>query len=360
MTCHLAYAVPLKNFRDRLRRRACLALQRCGLGVSAVGDRTRPEMRWWPAESPFENTRHMFEGLSARMPTKLYRLDEQVRCHFAPDDVFLGHPYFPFAPGARGVTERSIGSSPRPAVFALISPLHCDTTVETTHINRAYLEAVDRLLPQADVFFAIMGRYWWDQWPTSPFAHWMPKLFRLDMAIDAARFPRVKTRFNPPGRRGFLYIGRNDPMKGIEFLRALARDLHEARFGWIGPGPEIPGVRRISDRRPLTPEFMKQVAAEYDVFVSPSLADPNPTTILESMAWGFPAACTPQSGYYATDFRRSLFRDDQARSVEVLRHMQFAEVDEMERMADAARQEVERTYTWERFVGTICSRLGLE
>ncbi len=241
MKCHFVYSVPAQGYARRLRRCAILGLQRVGVRHCWFGPRGDPDTRTWPRCSPFENTRNIFCGLSQRLPTMLYALDEQVRCDFSPDDVFLGHPCFPARPGRVGVTELSIGQEPRPRVFALLSPLHCDTTIATGHINRAYLDAVDRLLPQSDLLFGIMGTYWWDRWPASPYAHWLKKMVRLDMAVDTTYFPRVKKEFNPPGKRGFLYIGRNDPMKGTDFLSRLAQRARGYRWGWIGRGAEIAG-----------------------------------------------------------------------------------------------------------------------
>ena len=297
--------------------------------------------------------------MSSLMPTLLYDLREQVRCKFSSGDVFLGHPSFPYQPGKKGVTELSLEQSSRPKVFALISPLHCNVDIQTGHINRPYLEAVGRLLERADILFAIMGQYWWDRWSESPFAHWLPKMVRLDMAVDTNLFPRVKKKFNPPGKRGYLYIGRNDPMKGTDFLSSLFAAAGDYPRGWIGSGPEIPGVTRISDNRPLTPDFMKKVADNFDFFVNASAADPNPTTILESMAWGFPVICTPQSGYYETSYRKNIYLDDLNRSVSVLREMQFADETMLCGIADEARSVVERQYTWDIFVERICKGLGL-
>jgi glycosyltransferase involved in cell wall biosynthesis len=316
-------------------------------------------MRRWPRSSPYENTRNIFLGLSRRLPTVLYALDEQVRCDFSPGDVFLGHPRFPFGEGKMGVTELSLRGTPRPRIFALISPLHCDASVRTTHINKAYLDAVDSLLPRADILFGIMGEYWWDQWPNSPYAHWMDKMVRLDMAVDTTCFPRVKRTFNPPGRRGFLYIGRNDPMKGIDFLSQLARHTRDCRWGWIGSGPPIEGIPCLSGPRPLTPDYLSRLAGEFDFFVNASVADPNPTTILESMAWGFPVICTPQSGYYETSYRRNMCHADLEGSIGVLRQLQSLEEAKLQGMADEARRVVEERYTWDRLTDCLCNRLGL-
>jgi glycosyltransferase involved in cell wall biosynthesis len=180
------------------------------------------------------------------------------------------------------------------------------------------------------------------------------------MAIDASRFPRVKKRFNPPGKRGYLFIGRNDPMKGTDFLNNLFNAVGEYPRGWIGNGPEIPCVPRISTDRPLTHKFMEDIAEKFDFFLNTSIADPNPTTILESMAWGFPVICTPQSGYYETTYRKNVYHDDLARSIKVLRQLQFADESELEKMANDARNIVEREYTWDRFVDTIFTKLGLK
>ena len=244
-------------------------------------------------------------------------------------------------------------------MFALITPLHCDIEVKTSHINRSFLEDVERLMPAADVLFTIMGEYWWAQWCSSPYAHWMPKMVRLDMAVDASRYSRVKHRFNQPGQRGYLYIGTSDYRKGSDYLSQLMGRLGQYPSGWIGYGPDIPNVRRISTDRALTPEFMADIAEQFDFFISPSRADPNPTTILESMAWGFPVVCTPQSGYYETSYRRNIYLDDLDRSVAVLNELQFVDDADLLRMTNEARYVVETLYTWDRFTSTVIQHLGL-
>ena len=118
----------------------------------------------------------------------------------------LATPRFPSNPMSKGVTELSIYQGTRPKIFSIISPVHCNIEVETTHINKSYLDDIDRLLPKVDLFFGIMGQYWWDQWPSSPYAHWLEKMVRIDLAIDIKDFPRVKNKFNPPrGKRVLFY-----------------------------------------------------------------------------------------------------------------------------------------------------------
>jgi glycosyltransferase involved in cell wall biosynthesis len=363
VNCHLAYSVPFfgRSLAARGERKVRRLLQECGFGVKVVSSRqpSPADLDAWPVCSPYENTKHLYRAISQRCPTILYHLTERVRCDLGPEDVFLGHPCFPHKKNGRGVTELAVRSKARPRRLALITPLHCDTEIESDHINRDFLNDVERLLSGADVLFAIMGEYWWDRWDTSPFRHWKNKMVRLDMAVDVSRYPRVKRRFNPPGKRGFLYIGPNSKRKGSDFLARLMGSMGQYPRGWVGHGADIPNIARISGRRPLDPQFMAEVARSYDFFVSPSRADPNPTTILESMAWGFPVVSTVESGYYETSYRKNIYIEDFERSLAVLRALQHQDEGELIAMSDAARAEVERDYTWERFTGTIVKDLGL-
>jgi len=365
MRCHFVYSVPMhvnSSLFARTQRKVRNFLGNHGLEIGLLSCRrpTQTDFSLWPVQSPSENTRNIYLALSRKVPTLLYHLTEKIHCRFKPDDIFIGHPYFPHFNGQYGVTEMAFKESARPKKLCLITPLHCDVKIKTDHINKDFLDDVDKLLPSADILFGIMGEYWWDQWDSSPYAHWKPKMVRLDMAVDASRYPRIKKSFNPPGKRGYLYIGNSsDPRKGVDFLSRLMSQLKNYPKGWIGSGPEIPDVPRISDGRQLTPQFMSAIAEKYDFFISPSIADPNPTTILESMAWGFPVVCTPQSGYYETPYRRNIYLDDFDKSIRVLTDFQHADDLVLRKMADKAREVVVSDYNWDKFTSIIIQNLGL-
>jgi glycosyltransferase involved in cell wall biosynthesis len=104
---------------------------------------------------------------------------------------------------------------------------------------------------------------------------------------------------------------------------------------------------------------MAEVGNKFDFFISPSKADPNPTTILESMAWGFPVVCTPQSGYYGTDYRRNIYLDDISGSVNVLNELQYDDERKLVFMANKAREKVVVDYNWDKFTSTVILNLGL-
>lgn len=311
----------------------------------------------WPIQSPYENTKNIYLGLSKYWPSYLFHLTEKCKLKIKEDDIFIGHPFFPISGIKKGITEIVLSMDKKPKTTVLITPLHCNLSIQTSHINRDYLNHVNELVPRCDLLFSIMGQYWWDQWKYSEYSHWLSKMIRLDMAIDIKHYPKIKKRFNQKGKRKFLFIGRNDPMKGTEFLSQLANQVPQFHFGWIGSGNNIEGIHRISDFRELTPKFMSHVAEEYDFFISTSLADPNPTTILEALAWGFPVLSTKQSGYYQSKVFTNIFSENLEETKNIIFNFEEKEESELLGLSKLGRQLVASDYNWNKFNDVIISNL---
>ena len=107
----------------------------------------------------------------------------------------------------------------------------------------------------------------------------------------------------------------------------------------------------------LNPATMQALAEECDFFLTMGVSDANPTTILESMAWGFPVACTPQSGYDGLSEITTLSITDMQHNLDTLDRLQGAPDAELLDQADLARKRVESCYTFERMTGTVVSTL---
>ena len=216
---------------------------------------------------------------------------------------------------------------------------------------------VDPFVPEMDRILGIMGPYWFDTWEQSALADWKPKMVRLDMAIDSRFFPRVKNRFNPPGKRKFLFIGHRLPCKGTHLLSLLFERAKAQQCVWVGGQPNI---FRNLDVRPggaLTPAVMAPIAGECDFFITMGVSDANPTTILEAMAWGFPVCCTPQSGYYNMPEIIELSTTDMRHNLDVLNWLQGVSEEWLIEHANRARRTVEERYTWSRFTDTVMLEL---
>lgn len=308
--------------------------------------RHRPRMpRQSPIAAPRSISVHLFRFLSSKEPTAAYDWQERARCRYGRDDIVLGHP----SRDEQSVMQRVMRDQHPCRVKALIFPVH--------HAMPEYIMPFAPLVERADVVFGIMGQYWYDTIDESPVASWKPKLVRLDMAIDLQEYPLVKRRYNPQGRRGYLYIGRNSPEKGPAVLAQTLAAVGSYPKGWIGPGPDIPGVPRIAQSMRMTPAAVAKLAETFDFFVNTSVSDANPTTILEAMAWGFPVACTPQSGYYRMPSIVSLDIHDINYNALVLRELQFADEEQLLDVARINRHLIETHYTWERFCATVWNGL---
>lgn len=336
MTIHFVYStLPGLSPLAWLRGKA----SRLGLPLSYVGDRERVDTGSWPFRAPLSITHHLFQALKALGRVKLYDWRERTRIRPEPGDILIGHPY-PGDPGR--VWNRACLGPGFKARFA-ITPVH--------HGMPEICLDLDRYLPRCDRLLGITGPYWWDTWEQSALAHWKPKMTPVDMAIDVAHYPRVKRRFNPPGKRRFLYIGYGDPCKGAHLLSILF-GLANASCVWVGADRDFPNL----ERRPvmtLAGAAIERLADECDVFITMGVSDANPATILEAMAWGFPVACTPQSGYHRIDELAMLSTTDMRHNLTVLERLQHAPEAELVAVADRARARVESRYGFGRFCDTV-------
>ncbi len=343
---HFVYALPTSpTLAGRIRQRAILAAQRAGVSISYAGRRDNVRTLSWPNRAPTSITAHVYGALRARAETRLYDVREHALIRGGVEDVLIGHY---LAGDASGVWQRSCREG-RFAARIAMNPLH--------HQMAEVCGELDPYVPMVDRLFGIMGPYWYDTWRQSALAHWFPKIVPFDMAIDIAAFPRVKTRFNPPGRRRFLYIGWAGAQKGTHLLSLLFGLARRHTCVAIGPARSLPNVE--CRRRVLfTLLYLRRLADECDFLLVPGVSDANPTVILEAMAWGFPVACTPQSGYRDVPELLPLSITDMRRNLAILDMLQEADEDELLVRAETARALVATRYTWERFETRLCAALN--
>jgi glycosyltransferase involved in cell wall biosynthesis len=343
---HFVYAVPTSpTLAGRIRQRGILAAQRAGLPVSYVGRRDRVSSETWPNRAPTTITAHVYRALRQRAAARLYDVREHQMIPGGPQDVLIGHY---LAGDDSGVWQRSCREG-RFAARIAMNPLH--------HHMPEVCGELDPYVPAVDRIFGIMGRYWYDTWRQSALSHWFPKIVPFDMAIDVAAFPRLKIRFNPPGRRRFLYIGWAGAQKGTHLLSILFGLARNHRCVAVGPSRPLANIE-CRPRVLFTLPYVQRLAAECDFVIAPAVSDANPTVILEAMAWGFPVACTPQAGYYNIPELVPLSITDMRHNVAMLDMLQEAREEELLARADAARRLVTTRYTWERFETTLCKALN--
>ena len=301
----------------------------------------------WPApiKAPLSITHQVSKALSGRYRLKLYHLKERIVLEPEEGDILLGHLWT----DPESVVQKALDDERFSRKF-LIGPYNHDPK------QVGWMRAA---IQKCDAFFAICGDHWMDTFERSPFADLKEKVIQLNMALDRSDYPCVKKAFSPPGERSFFYIGRYGSFgdeKGVQLLENLAARVPGFRGGYICPDGEIKGWHRISPPRSLTPDFMESIAARYDVFINMSRADAQATTVLEAMSWGFPVACTRETGY--TDEALFLLDlDNEDHNLDTIRRIQEMPSLELEAMVEANKTALTTKYSWNSFVERIERRL---
>lgn len=304
--------------------------------------------------APFTITRNLFNFLSTKFD-KIFYYDWCFGGKIRPvgrDDIILGHPNYPLSTATRQLFKK-----PCRAKF-LIFPFHHSMP----QVNFPF----DDIVKQADKIFSITGPYWYDTIDKTKFAHWREKMVRVDMAINHKDFPHTKKSFNPPGKRTFYYLGSDIPEKGLDFLATVLAKSPMYTLHLYGNIDAAHPVARLPNTKnhgwvSTSPAWAKNLAKIADVFLSPGRSDANPTTLLEALCWGFPAACTQQSGYYSGERGDNMFfgltYGDPHTSVQTLHQLNAMDESDLVQHALEARKKVVERHNWQRFCDVVWTTL---
>jgi hypothetical protein len=216
------------------------------------------------------------------------------------------------------------------------------------------------LFQKAVHLFFITGEYWYNTMLESPFAALYPNVTRVDMAVNPAQHPFSKTTWNPPGKRGFLCIGADIPVKGLANVAELAR-IAGFRLGHYGSAnPEtfrhVPQMT-LHGGKDFTPDVIADICKDYDYFLSLASSDANPTSLLETAAWGLIGACTRESGYLNHKPFIPLKLDDLEFNLSVIDGLQSTSESALHDLSLKMRTIVEEQYAWVKFTATVWARL---
>jgi hypothetical protein len=290
--------------------------------------------------TPAAITNELVKRISAKYPIKVYDWDDKGVIKPDSGDILIGHPH----PRSDTIFRKSFfqkGWKKR----ILMNPF--------AHAYPKYIAYFDDLVLACDDYLAICGRYWNDTISDSFVSHWKPWITHLDLAVNLQDFPQIKQKFNPPGQRRFLYIGRTADMKGSDYLSALADVNPDITIGWIGAG-EMPSSRIISHgSKNFSNLDSLELVAEYDFLITCGRSDANPTTILESAAWGLIPVCTPQSGYYQEDWFINIPLDNLKEASRVINALNSEADSTLFEYQKKAKLALVNHYNWDRFARQV-------
>jgi hypothetical protein len=203
-----------------------------------------------------------------------------------PGDILLGHPH----PDPKTCFRKSVHNRNFSRKIMLCP---------YSHGNPSFSAFQDSSIRNCDLYLAITGDYWFESMSSSLFRDWIPKTRQLELAVNRDHFPKVKFHFNPAGERKFVYIGSQGFHKNTGYLAEIAHANPGMSFSWIGGdgSSEISGFNGYGSVN-FQSSSGQELIAKHDFLLTVGDSDPNPTTILEAMAWGLIPICTPQSGYF--------------------------------------------------------------
>jgi len=298
-------------------------------------------------QAPYVITNKLFYFLKSKIEVQCYNWTDILDIDIKSDDIILGHPHY----DKNTIVQKAFQKQCR--AKCLIHPLH------THRVNDNF--PFDPLVQQADRVFAICGPYWYDTLTETPFAHWKPKITRLDLAIDKDIYQYTKHTFNPPGARRLVYIGSSTPNKNLGYLTRIMTAMPDVTLHWYGgdsnhPLAKLPNVN-TTGWVILDTLMAKNICHWCDIMVSVSDSDANPTTLLETKAWGLMAACTKESGYYNDSMFTELYLDDFPRTIQALRNLLNEPNENLEAKSRSDRKIIEDKYNWNRFCDTIWNEL---
>lgn len=292
--------------------------------------------------SPHSIGRHLAQALSSSYRVEVHRLELLKAIRPISGDVLLGHPH----QVAGTCFRRSMKHQGWSRVITMC-PFNGDPGL---------VSYLDSSVVNSDLFLAISGPFWFNQVVKGPYASWLPRMVRLDMAVDRIDFPRVRARLAPPGKRRFVYIGNTSPTKNTGYLSEIARRLPHMDFAWIGAGGEIPGVRSLG-YADFSTDAGRRLVSEFDFMVTVGRMDANPTTVLEAMSWGLLPVCTPQSGYMGEPGIPNVPLDDLNGACCVLQGLQEAPTPTLDRLRAINDEALDSRFSWGRFATTVESAI---
>lgn len=305
--------------------------------------------------SPYTITQNVYKFLKQKTTEinwglQYYNWTNGGAIDHGPDDIIIGHPNYDH----NTIIQKTFKANrPCRAKFT-IHPLHTRDVSANFPFND--------LVNQADGMFAICGKYWYDTLEQTQFAHWKPKITRLDMGINTDHYPFMKTVFNEPHLRRLLYIGSETHYKNLSYMTEIMKlipDVQLYRYGGSSEHPlsHLPNVRTTGNVT-LNSEMGRHLCNACDLMINVSISDANPTTLLECSSWGIPVACTPGSGYYGGDPFFEIPESNAVLAAQFIKNLLRGPDDVLYKASIKNRALMQTEYNWEVFCTKIWNKLS--
>ncbi len=280
----------------------------------------------------------IYDFLSKNYDVKVYNWDKFDIIVPNKGDILIGHPHpNPFTIFHRSFFNTNWGKK------IVLTPFNCDLK------QNAFL---DKYIYAADVYAAITGNFWALNMYSSHFSHWAPKFSALDLAVDRSVFPNLKESFNKVGSRNIIYIGHTGWRKNTKYLEEIAAQNLDFTFYWCGKGKPLKGFIPLGYLN-FDDESSKEIISRMDFSITVGEFDANPTTILESMAWGIIPICTKSSGYDKYESIINVPLNNVKKVTKILTELSLKNCESLKEIQDQNFELLDKEFNWDIFLNKI-------
>lgn len=208
------------------------------------------------------------------------------------------------------------------------------TENQQSMLARKVYSLKERLYRGRDITFVTCSRWLREISERKPLAQGQT-VINIPNCIDTEIFKPVPH----PNRRRVLFVSQNvnDERKGIRYLNEAAKQLDDVEI--VALGRDIPYINNV--------EEMAKLYASFDAFVTPSLQDNLPNTIMEAMACGTPCVGFNVGGIpEMIDHRENGYIANYKDATDLAEGIRYVlSNNNIQRLGQAAREKVMNSYS---------------
>ena len=184
------------------------------------------------------------------------------------------------------------------------------------------------------------------------------KIIEVPTGIDHS-WIRNKSNVLVNNKRTFVFVGRNDPLKGIKILNQVVKKITNPNFEFhfVGPIPKSINQKNVHYHGVIQNENeLKQVFDLADSLILPSISEGMPNVILEAMARGLAIITTDVGAnrLMVSESNGLLIKNNYFSSVyDAMKKIISLNNNELKEMKISSIRSIENSFTWD----LVCNKM---
>ena len=184
------------------------------------------------------------------------------------------------------------------------------------------------------------------------------KIIEIPTGIDHS-WIRDKNKVTVNNKRIFVFIGRNDPLKGIQVLNKVIENIMDSNFEFHFVGPLLKTINKKNiyyHGLIQNEDKLKQILDSADTLVLPSISEGMPNVILEAMSRGLSIIATDvgANSLMVSESNGLLIKNNYFSSVfDAMKKIINLKNNELKEMKINSIRSIENSFTWD----LVCNQL---